>query len=306
MPRSHRHHYVPQFLTKGFLNSEEKITVYDKIQDKYYPGNPLNLFLENDRNTFLNFENVEDDIIERVYASFDGIFSSALKEISDTNRVSNENFQLLLFLAYISKWRVPQYDEAFKNAKDYFSVNDLGLGFKDENNRKLDFDLEAHFKLDMQQEFKRLLLAIQPFRFKEDFKRLLRNSFLINTPINSFISDCPFIEATIISDEIFEDFIFPVSRDLTLVYSSRVVRKEIQDFLNGNNTNGIQLFLQEFSTARDVSLLNLAERNVACGNSAYLKYMVETYKQFKSRGTGTPFYMTVFNVIYRFKEYAEK
>ncbi|TWR24825.1 DUF4238 domain-containing protein [Mucilaginibacter pallidiroseus] len=119
-PKSHRHHFVPEFLTKGFLNADGEITVYDKVDDKYYPGNPVNLFVEKDRNTFPNLEGIEDDVIEQVYASYDAIFSSALTQISDKNHVTNDNFKLILLFAYISKWRVPQYDESFKNAKAFF------------------------------------------------------------------------------------------------------------------------------------------------------------------------------------------
>jgi hypothetical protein len=306
MGKSRRHHYVPQFLTRGFLDDKGKIQVYDKIKDRFYEGNAVNLFLENDRNTFINFEGVDDDIIEKVYASFDGLFSGVLAEISSTNKVSNENYEALLFLAYISKWRVPQYDESFKDAKSSFTVDELGLGFKGSDDRRININLEEYFGLDMQQELKRILLAVQPFRFREDFKKLKQNSFLINTHLPSFIGDCPFVEATLISDEIFEDFIFPVTKDLTLVYSTRIDRNEIQDFLLNGNEENIDLFLRDFSTGRDVSLLALAERNVACSDPGYLQHIVNSYKTVKARGTNTPFNLTIFNLLYRFKEYANR
>lgn len=302
MNKSKRHHYVPQFLTKYFSKDNKQIHIYDKIADKFYEGNSINLFVENDRNTFMNLDGIEDDIIEKVYTSFDTLFSNVLREITTNNKVSNDNFKLLLFLAYITKWRVPQYDESFKNAKEYFSVDSLGLGFKN-NNERLDINLEEYFKLDMQQELKRILLAVQPFRFKEDFKLLLKNSFLICTPINSFITDCPFNEAALISDKIFEDFVFPVTKDLTLVYSTRINRDEIQDFILNGSEDKVNLFLRDFSTARDVSSLDLAERNVGCCDLDYLKHLVNTYKEFKARGTDTQYNLTIFSLLYRFKEY---
>lgn len=305
MNKSRRHHYVPQFLTKYFTNDKGKLFTYDKIRDKFYENIPLNLFVENDRNTFLNFEGISDDVIEQIYSSLDNLFAPVLKEIATTNNVSNDHFKLLLFLAYVTKWRVKQYDESFNEAKENFSVDDLGLGFKNSDNKRVDVNLEASFDLDMQQEFKRILLAVQPFRFKEDFKKLLMNSFLIHTPINSFISDCPFNEATIISDEIFEDFVFPVTKDLTLVYSTRIDRKDIQTFLKEGKDENVNLFLKEFSVARDISLLDLAERNVACSDQKYLKHIANIYKKFKTRGTGTPYHLTIFNVLYRYKEYKD-
>ena len=303
MNKSRRHHYVPQFLTRHFSNDDGNIYVYDKINDKLYENNSINLFVEKDRNTFDNLDGIKDDVIEKVYSTYDTLFSIALNEITTTNKVSNENFKLLLFLAYISKWRVPQYDESFKNAKEYFSIDELGLGLKNNHNDKIHVNVEDYFKSDMQQELKRILLAVQPFRFKEDFKKLLDNSFLISTHINSFISDCPFNELAVISDEIFEDFVFPVTKDLTLVYSTRINKNEIQDFLLNGKEENIKSFLKDFSFARDVSLLDLAERNVGCCNEEYLSSLVNTYKQFKSRGKNTSYNLTIFNLLFRYKEY---
>ncbi|TWR24826.1 hypothetical protein FPZ43_18190 [Mucilaginibacter pallidiroseus] len=127
--------------------------------------------------------------------------------------------------------------------KHFFSVDDLGLGLKNDHNERIDLNFEAFFTSDMHQELKRLLLAVQPFRFKDDFKKLLAHSFIISTPFDALISDCPFIEATINSDEFFEDFVFPVNKDLTLVYSSRIDRNEIQDFLLNGDQMDIPLML---------------------------------------------------------------
>lgn len=303
MGKSRRHHYIPQFLT-GHFATDDKIFTYDKKEEKYFVGSPVNLFLKRDRNTFLNIEGIEDDVIEQMYASIDALFSSVLTDLKTSAIISNENFKLLLLLAYITKWRVPQYDESFKNAKEYFSVDDLGVGFKDGNNERIDIELEALFNLDMYQEIKRILLAIQPFRFKEDFRKLIDNSFIIPTPYSAFIGDCLFNEVTIESGDIFEDFVFPITKELTLVYCTRVDRKRIQDFLTNGDSDKVAIFLRDFSTARDVSTLDLAERIVGCGDEEYFSWIVEVYKGFKSKGTGTPFNLTVFNVLYRFEEYA--
>jgi len=148
----------------------------------------------------LNPDGIQDDTLEKAYASLDSMFSAVINEINKTKTTSNYHFRLLLLFAYISKWRVRQYDEAFKTAKDFFSVDDLGLGLKNQFNELANLSLEEYFPLELDQEFKRILLAAQPFRFKEDYKKLLAGSFLIWTPHNSFIGDCPFNEATIVSD----------------------------------------------------------------------------------------------------------
>jgi hypothetical protein len=306
MEKSHRHHYVPEFITKHFWDEDEKISVYDKITDRFYPGSPSNLFVVKNRNTFPNLDGEKDDVIENIYSSIDSFFSSTLIEITTTRKVSDHSFEILLLLAYVSKWRVPLYDESFKIAQEAFTVDELGLGFKNNREKRVDIKLEEYFKSEMQQEFKRILLALQPFRFSEDFKTLKQNSFLINTPIHSFISDCPFIEATLVSNNIFEDFVFPVTKDLTLVYSTRVKKSEIESFLLNGKPESVHSFIRDFSISRDISLLALAERNVACSNHKYLLHLVKTYKEAKSKGTGTQFHMTFFNLLYNFNKYRDR
>ena len=65
----------------------------------------------------------------------------------------------------------------------------------------------------------------------------------------------------------------------------------------------VNRFLADFSTARDVSLLDLTERQVACGNEERLKFIVETSNVYKHKGEAKRFYMAWFNILYRFKEY---
>lgn len=283
MNKSKRHHYVPQFLMRHFTNENGKLHVYDKIENKFYESSTENLFLQKGRNTFENLNGENDDIVEKVYSEFDSYFAGILKEITIKKNFDSKIIKSLISLAYLSKWRVRQYDESFKTAKDFFSVNDLGLGLKDENNERINIDLEKIFDSDMHQELKRILLAIQPIRFKDDFKSIFSKTFLLNTNFPSFISDCPFNEATIKSDIIFEDFVFPIMKDLTLVHSSRIDIKKLQTFINSGSTENINSFLTDFSIARDISMLELCERNVACSDLKYLKHIVTNYINAKKK-----------------------
>lgn len=283
-----------------------QIHVYDKTLDKFYRTSSINLFIENDRNTHAGLEGDDNDVIERMYASLDHIFAGALQRVTATGKVSGADYKLILFFAYLSKWRVRQYDDSFKEAKNAYSVNDLGLEIKDALDGRLDINLEELFQTDIQQEFKRFLLAVQPFRFKDDYHRLVSNSFLLPAPVPAFITDCPFNEATIDSDNIFEDFIFPVTSDLTLVYSTRIDTGKIREFLMQGNEQDVLAFKKDFSWARDVSALDLSERLVASCDEEYLKHAVSVYKSFRSRNTGTAYHLTVYNVLYRFEEFADR
>lgn len=302
--QSRRHHYIPIFLTKNFTKENGKIYIYDKLTDKVFDGHPNNIFIEKDRNTFLNEEDLRDDRIEKMYADLDTIFATTIAQIKVNGDLNNGKLKILLFLAYIIKWRVPQYDESFDDAKNIFSVDDLGLGFKDEKDEKLDINLEQFFDKEMYQEIKRFLLAIQPFRFKEDFKKIIDNSFVIASGYPALIGDCPFNEIHINSEEIFEDFVFPFTENLTLVYSQRIDKFDIQDFLNNGDIDNVDKFLKDFSMARDLSTMALSGRFTGSSDEEYLKNFVYHYKiGLQSDNLSKTMSTAIFQFLYKYKDY---
>lgn len=303
MKKSKRHHYVPIFIAKNFSKENGKLLVYDKKADKVFEAKPKNIFLESDRNTFYNYKNEKDDVIEKIYADLDSQLSRALNEVKKTGNLSGENLKKLLFLAYITKWRVPEYDESFNDAKNYFTIGDLGLGVKIDSN-KLNIYLESIFTTELHQEIKRFLLAIQPFRFKEDYKKILENSFLICTPYPGVIGDCPVNEIPVQSDEIFEDFIFPITKDLTLIHSHRIDKKKFQHFLENGNTESVDLFLRNLSIARDLSTVALSGRFSGCSDKKYFDLIIEGYKSgSKNKKTKDTLSSSVFTILYEYKNY---
>lgn len=303
MKTTKRHHYIPVFLSKHFSNEKGKLNVYNKTNDQSFMVSPQNIFLINDRNTFIDESGKESDVIEKIYASLDYKFSIALNEVKETGDLSGNNLKQLLLLAYTSKWRVPQYDESFVNAKNYFSVDDLGLGIKSDD-LNLDIDLESIFETDLYQELKRFLLSIQPFRFKDDFKKIFENSFLLSSPYPGLIGDCPVNEVNVISENIFEDFILPITSELTLVYSQRIDKIELMNILKNSKTENYNNFIKAFSIARDLSTMNIAEQNVGCSNSEYLNDIVNNYKScIKNDKIKDSLSSGVFTILYNYKQY---
>ena len=53
--KSSRHHYIPQFLIKGFYNEKNKVFVYDIQKDEILPDtkSSKSVLFEWDRNTFI-------------------------------------------------------------------------------------------------------------------------------------------------------------------------------------------------------------------------------------------------------------
>lgn len=303
MKISKRHHYVPIFLAKNFSNKKGKLIIYDKEKDKVFEAIPKNIFLENDRNNFENQRDEKVDTIEKMYADLDSKFAKTLRDVKETGNLERGNLRMLLFLAYTTKWRVPRYDKSFDDAKKFFSVDDLGLGIKIDNS-KLDYDLEKIFKTDLQQELKRFLLAIQPFRFKEDYKKISKNSFLISTPFPALIGDCPVNEVQIESKEVFEDFVFPITDYLTLVNSQRIDKYKLKEFLENGKTEKVNQFLKDFSISKDLSTMALSKRFSGGSDKKYLNSIINGYKNGQNNTrTKNDMHNYVFNILYSYEKY---
>ncbi|MDD4429358.1 MAG: DUF4238 domain-containing protein [Paludibacter sp.] len=281
MEESWRHHYLPQFYIKGFCDENGTITVYNKQYRKFEKKSPKYIFFEANRNTFFDALGNQGDTLEKLYGYLESTISPHLNNaINNTTGVMEvETLRNLIFLAYLTKWRNPQYDESFEDLKENYTIDDLGLGLI-ANGEKLDIELEEFFLSDLSQECKRLFLSIQPFRFKDDYKVIFKNSFIIPSSAPCLLGDCPFLEANIDGDRVFEDFIFPISQNQRLVYSNRINKYEFVEYCKNNESKACD-FIQLFSTVNDLTTFYLSEKYVACANEEYLKDIVAKFDDFK-------------------------
>ena len=277
MEESWRHHYLPQFYIKGFCDENGTITVYNKQYKKFEKKSPKYIFFEANRNTFFDALGNQGDTLEKIYAYLESTISPHLNNaINDTTgKMAVETLRNLIFLAYLTKWRNPLYDESFENLKETFTVDDLGLGLRADGER-LDIELEKFFQSDLSQESKRLLLSIQPFRFKDDYEIIFKNSFIIPSSTPCLLGDCPFLEANIDENRVFEDFIFPVSQNQRLVYSNRINKYEFVEYCKNNESAACD-FIHLFSTTNNLATFHLAEKYVACSDETYLRTIVDSY-----------------------------
>jgi hypothetical protein len=267
-------------MIKHFSNKDGIIYAYDKITDKYFEPTTKNVFLENNRNTFIE-TGLDGDAFEKMYTYLDNAFAPVLEDVNNTANLENNNLDMLLFLAYTTKWRIPQYDDAFKEAKEYFEFNDLPVDtWKGGIEYLFDLPKDNMFY----QEMKRVLLALQAFRKINGYDKIFKNSFLINTPSTypALLGDCPFNEIQLNSDVIFEDFIFPIGSDLTLIHNERIDKTGLGKYFESHDPG---LFLELFSTFRDIGTIFLSGRTIICSDKSYLKEMIEKYNKVKDNET---------------------
>nr|WP_320023216.1 DUF4238 domain-containing protein [uncultured Draconibacterium sp.] len=110
-----RHHYIPEFYIKGFLNPNNKVYVFDKFERSFKPNDfsPKQIFYEWHRNT-LEINGVKDDFIEKLYGYWDNKLSKTYERIINQEGKLNSDpidyFNLITFISLIH-WRIPFHDE---------------------------------------------------------------------------------------------------------------------------------------------------------------------------------------------------
>lgn len=302
MGDSWRHHYLPKFYINGFCNDDGIITVYNKELKKFKKRSPKYIFFEANRNTFVDALGNKGDTLEKLYAYLESTISPHLNRAinNTTGEMAIETLRNLIFLAYLTKWRNPQYDESFKDLKEILTIDDLGLGLMADGAR-LDVELEEFFKSDLSQESKRLFLSVQPFRFKDDYKIIFKNSFIIPSSAPCLLGDRPFLEADLDRDMAFEDFIFPISQNQRLVYSDRINKHEFVEYFKNNKSIEYEFF-HLFSTINDLTTFHLSEKYVACADEAYLRNIVDCYSNgIKSKLRNINLLRQSFSVLHNYR-----
>lgn len=275
--------------------------MYNKQYKKFEKKSPKYIFFEANRNTFSDAFGNKGDILEKLYADLESTISPHLMDLinNSTGQMSVETLRNLIFFAYLTKWRNPQYDDSFKKIKDTFTIDDLGLGLMVDGKR-IDCNIEEFFLSELSQESKRLFLSIQPFRFKDDYELIFKNSFIIPSSKPCLLGDCPFLESNIDQDKIFEDFIFPLNQDQRLVYSDRINKYEFIEYFKNNESLKYD-FYYLFSTVNDLTTFHLAEKYVACANEEHLRSIVCIYDNLiKQPKSNINLLRQVFSILYNY------
>ncbi|WPU96413.1 DUF4238 domain-containing protein [Mucilaginibacter sabulilitoris] len=126
MPLSNRHHYIPQFILKGFANSDGKLAVYDRKTKRLWknPASTKQVFFEYGRNTF-DIKGNTTDFIEGLYQYVDDNFATVYQRLTSgdgfRNPSTEDMIQLGMFTGLLY-WRVPNTDA--ENA-EYVKSSDL-------------------------------------------------------------------------------------------------------------------------------------------------------------------------------------
>lgn len=114
---SKKHHYLPEFYLKGFVNNSGQFSVFDYQKGHIKKGeySPSTHFFERDRNS-IEFEGHKSDFPEQNYSEKDNWFSSLFKVIQASAGIPKlDTTQMLTLQDFVSNifWRIPKNDKMF-------------------------------------------------------------------------------------------------------------------------------------------------------------------------------------------------
>ncbi len=286
MSNSKRHHYIPQYFTRNFTDTDGLLFVFNKIENKIIERkmSPKSIFFEIDRNT-VDFSGHLLDNLEKMYADLDHRISQDLSHVLKTKTVTPEELTSIALLASQLKWRVPKVDQQFNLIKDDLTQDDLSIKItvKDENVEIDKRAIEEIEKSDIFKEGKRILLSILPFLKEPILLDIHNNSFIqTNEYFPCLIGDCPVLEKPNENIRVMEDFIFPLSSSDTFIYK-KGCNKKIKSIL--------------FFFQRDLAIIDLSSKYVGCKDKEHLGKVVKMYNLAQNEGKAKFIYKYLFENI---------
>lgn len=263
---SHRHHYIPQFLTEGFVNERGMLYVYDKKKDCILRNErpPKSVFYEFDRNTITLKKGLTTSIIEDyLFSKIDNDASAIIRQYRDQNlkeiQFSIDDTAAILFFLINLFWRIPTTEFAASDLLDRSDITSLGV---DPEILRTD---PAYRKILRTGFFKHHIDEMRQFG--------ARGGSVINIHSNDYpiflIGDNPIVFKRIpteFSKFGESDFIFPLSvqRIYTSTQKPFVLTKQVSLLINA-------------------AIIDQAKFHVACFNKDVLEDSLNLYRQFKEK-----------------------
>lgn len=218
---SRKHHYIPEFLIKGFESPDNCFWLYNKEVDRIERRTSASqFFFEWDRNT-INIPGIPSDFIEeKVYSSIDAKVAPMLSDlrkgkITSSQLLTEENMSMLLHFRVSLFWRVPASDEIFS---DYFQRGTVRV--KDKNNNLLSTPEKSvieNFKSNINfQKAQRVMVLLHTLeKFEEKYQDIMINHRIQESSMNCYaLGDNPVLydkQPSSVTDIVTNQVFFPIS-----------------------------------------------------------------------------------------------
>ncbi len=131
---SNKHHYIPRFVSRGFVNSSRLLYIYDKEEDmiKDNPRPPGSIFHEENRNTInINKTDSSSAIEDIIFKKLDNDTGKILNLLQNKpitkDLLSDENQAIFQFFIINLFWRLPLTDYAVSDLNKRVVINSVGI-----------------------------------------------------------------------------------------------------------------------------------------------------------------------------------
>ncbi|GAB7087816.1 DUF4238 domain-containing protein [Marinifilum fragile] len=232
-----RHHYLPEFYIKGFVNTKSKVHVYDKKEKKFKKKefSPSQIFFEWHRNT-LTIDGEKDDFIEKLYGSIESKISPTYNKIKSQkgsiNYCVKDIFDLLILIS-LTYWRLPINDAHSENFVSSTPNNELFFKILNkETNEEASEDF--YEKVKKRNGFIELYKLSKPILdyMSLDLKNNINNWLIYGADSDvqlHILGDNPIVFKNVPNKNILEsELIFPLTQGITVYHNKGNKIKQIQ------------------------------------------------------------------------------
>lgn len=267
MSNSHRHHYIPKFLIENFINNDGSLYVYDKQSDTIRCKGPKSVFFEWDRNN-RKINGIDSSKLEDIYSDIDNLLAPVVRKIISSDQMTAREQGMLILLADIIRWRVPQSDAKFDELKSLIPIEELGLSYvphcsQEQANESM---LESAIDRNFLEDAKRILLPTTIFSNQPYYEEVQKGCFIVSQNyIPNLLGDCGIIEDELLNINQLGSLFLPISSTHTFVYKKGAVSRTIEN--------------QElFSKLINILIYMKSEKYVACKSKEFLCANIEFSK----------------------------
>lgn len=266
---SWRHHYLPQFYLKGFVNTNGKFKIYNVLEQRFIKNgkdfSPESHFFEIDGNTIL-LNNEKDDFLETFYSNSDNFASIFFNKIQRSRDVpgfglTDADMPALQYFIAVLFWRNPKNFNKVEILSTNSDLKNLGIKIINKKGEPIE-DLELEEKLKQDPNFIKSMKYWIPnatyLTILNCDTPLTIQSFPKGLP--SLCSDYPIIFRNSQNPNVYlDDFIFPLTNDLLLIRAKKI-----------NNIS------TDIKVAIDLIILKQAINYASCTDKAYI-YLLNKY-----------------------------
>lgn len=226
-----KHHYLPQFYLKGFVNKDEKLHYCRKQYETYRDCSTAGIYYENNLNNIDFGEYGQIDLENDFFLERDNRYALAFSDMRnkygyDINAIPLQTKADIVEFVLGLYWRVPN---GYSHVKELIDNEGLLTGdihlynsktnkyCKDEDIPNIISDIKS--KLENQKAF--MPLFYEENVRKHDWQKLNDKFYIWETNKPMIIGDIPFIpiKSECKRGKILEEFIIPLDRNHLLVYA---------------------------------------------------------------------------------------